>query len=126
VAARWTAARRDEQHRLARLLVRGVDNVLRLVFALNRRWEPEWKWLEQHTADLAIKPDHLVERIGATFAGSQPEQGVAMCQRLIADVLGLVPPPHDVRRACAAIQLALEFDRVRPVVEANQLPVRRV
>lgn len=106
VAARWTAARRNDLHRLARLLVRDVDNVLRLIFALNRQWEPEWKWLEQHTAGLLIKPDRLVERIGEIFATSQPEQSVALCQWLIADALALVPRTHDVERASTAIQAA--------------------
>jgi len=110
VGARWTAVRRNHRHWLAHLLVRDVDNVLRLIFALNRRWEPDWKWLEHHTAGLPIKPDRLIERIGQIFATRQPEQSVAVCQQLILDALALVPPTHDVRRARAAIQAALNAD----------------
>ena len=48
---------------LTKHLVDDLDNVLRIVFALNRAWQPDWKRLPELVAPLAVKPDRLAERI---------------------------------------------------------------
>jgi hypothetical protein len=107
VAARRTLIQRGEQLPLAERLVRDIHDVLRILFAINREWEPGWKWIQASTQRLRIQPDRLVERINEVFAVPQPEQSVAICTQLIYDTLLLVPAPYDVTRVLAIIQESL-------------------
>lgn len=106
----WTLPQRDEWLRLHAILVRELHNALRVLFAINRQWEPEWKWIAQMTRSLALKPDRLAERINEVFA-SPPEQSLHLCLQLIYETLLLVPPPHDVSRALAALEDSLRLHR---------------
>lgn len=75
--------------RLARtaMLADDLQNVLRIVFALNRVWEPSWKRLPQLVAPLAVKPDRLAERIDEVLAKGSLREG----RRLVLDTLALCP-----------------------------------
>jgi hypothetical protein len=42
-----------------------AEDVLRIVFAVNRQWEPGWKRLAQRVEPLAAKPERLAERLDA-------------------------------------------------------------
>ncbi|MBA2286291.1 MAG: hypothetical protein H0W02_12470 [Ktedonobacteraceae bacterium] len=108
VAASQALIQRGERFALTERLVCEVHNVLRILFALNQQWEPVWKWLAYITADLALKPADLVERINEIFSSSQPEQSLLLCRNLIYDTLLLVPPVYDVSYALATIQENLQ------------------
>ncbi|MDQ2907062.1 MAG: DUF4037 domain-containing protein [Ktedonobacteraceae bacterium] len=103
VAASRALIQRGERFTLTERLLREVHNVLRILFALNQQWEPVWKWLAYTTANLALKPADLVERINAIFSSSQPEQSLLLCRNLVHDTLLLVPPVYDVSCALALI-----------------------
>ncbi len=103
VAASQALILRGERFALTERLLREVHKVLRILFALNQQWEPDWKWIAYTTADLALKPADLVERINAIFSSSQPEQSLLLCHALIHDTLLLVPPAYDVSCALALI-----------------------
>jgi predicted nucleotidyltransferase len=72
---------------LAAMLADDLQNVLRIVFALNRVWEPSWKRLPQLVAPLAIKPDRLAERIDEAVA----ETSLRKARELLLDTLVLAP-----------------------------------
>ncbi len=72
---------------LAAMLADDLQNVLRIVFALNRVWEPSWKRLPQLVAPLAIKPERLSERIDEAVA----ETSLRKTRELVLDTLLLAP-----------------------------------
>jgi hypothetical protein len=79
---------------LARRLVEDAENVLRIVFALNRVWEPGWKRIATSLARLEVKPDRTAERIDATLAAHD----LRAMRELVHDTLALAPDtPHVVR-----------------------------
>ncbi len=98
--ARFALIRRNEILGLHERLVRDVHNVLRILFAINRQWEPDWKWARAATGELSIKPDRLAERINAIFMAlaealqlremGQAKQDQAMLEQARAILLELV------------------------------------
>jgi predicted nucleotidyltransferase len=72
---------------LAAMLADDLQNVLRIVFALNRAWEPSWKRLPQLVAPLVIKPKRLAERIEEALA----DISLRKTRALVLDTLLLAP-----------------------------------
>ena len=103
LTARWTLIDRNEPWRLAEVLVRELHQLLRVLFAVNHQWEPEWKWIRQTTATLVLKPEHLMERIEAIWTSEDAAHRIAACFQLIYDTLALLPPEYDVLPALHAI-----------------------
>jgi predicted nucleotidyltransferase len=88
-------------------LVEDLENVLRIVFALNRSWEPDWKRLPDLVALLAVKPDRLADRIDEALAQSD----ILAARTLVRDVLELAPDLPRVLQARSLTQAVLsEFD----------------
>ncbi len=81
---------------LATKLIGEIERTLRVIFAINTQWEPDYKWLwfDQHR--LQQKPERLVERVNEVFASEDAAHSIAVCFSLILDALALVPTPHDV------------------------------
>jgi hypothetical protein len=92
----WPVARRGSQLALAGKLIQEVERCLRLLFAINQVWEPDYKWLAHEQQRLQLAPAGLVERVNAVFAAAEPDTRVHRCLDLIADALALVPAPYDV------------------------------
>jgi len=72
---------------LTAMLADDMQNVLRIVFALNRVWEPSWKRLPRLVEGLAIKPDRLAERIEDALARGS----LRSARELVLDTLALAP-----------------------------------
>lgn len=98
-AGRWTPAHFAQEARLARrgellalydLLIGDFDAMLRLLYAVNRRWEPSRKWTLSAARDLALGPADLEARLHALFA-EPPEDAVCTAGHLIDQALALVP-----------------------------------
>ncbi len=83
--------------------------VLRILFAINHQWEPDWKWLRSEVQPLTIKPERLIERIHDIFTMAQSEQTVAQALMLIRDTLKLVPSQYNVARALANVEESLRL-----------------
>ena len=85
-------AARGESLAVTRNLLGDAHAVLRILFALNRQWEPDWKWLRHRAGELTITPERLAERIDEIFLTADLVQAVDLCFRLILDTLRLLPP----------------------------------
>lgn len=114
---RWTYCRRSQPLALTERLTWETYNVLRVLFALNRRWEPDFKWLRLVTGDLAIALERLAERIEEVFTALRLERRVSTSLRLIQDTLALAPATPGIERARATIEECL---RLAPPAEERE------
>jgi hypothetical protein len=104
---RWALADRNDLLGLSLRLQWDISNLFRVLFAANRTWEPDMKWLAQTTAALSITPDRLTERIGSVLTLTNPHASVAEMFRLILEMLALVPEEYDVSKARESVLAAL-------------------
>ena len=91
-------AAREVPMALAGELAWSVERALRILFAVNRQWEPDCKWLRYEAARLRHKPERLVERVNSVFTLPDLRERVMVCLQLLLDVLELVPEHIDVAR----------------------------
>lgn len=73
--------------------------VLRIVYALNRVWQPTHKRLATRVAPLAVKPDRLAERIEEALAEPDPRRALLFMTELQAETAALAPDGPNVNRA---------------------------
>ena len=92
---------------LAMRLLWDMQNLWSVLYAINKRWEPDYKWTIEEAIDLPIKPDHLAQRLNGVFTLTAPERNITDAYELILEVLDLVPPEHDVSSARASIKAAM-------------------
>ena len=107
MAVRWTYCRRHQPLALTERLTWDTYNLLRLVFAINRRWEPDWKWLREVTRDLPLAPTRMAERIERVFTAPMLEERVRTDFELISDALALAPTSSGIEQARATIRECL-------------------
>ncbi len=86
---RWGLAARGERMGLALRFTWDMQNLLRVLFAVNRVWDHDLKWTDERSLDLPIKPDQLSARIDAMFRLTDLERAVEINQRLIVETLEL-------------------------------------
>jgi Nucleotidyltransferase domain len=94
------------------LLERMVDDairVTRIVFALNRVWQPTTKRLAARVEPLAIKPDRLAERIEEALTEPDPLRAATLMTELQADTVALAPDGPNIVRARKWLSDALEI-----------------
>jgi hypothetical protein len=108
VNGRWALCDRGDYLSLTERLLWDVYNILRIVFALNRQWDPDWKWLRPKMKNLTIAPERLADRVDVIFSSGSPRQRVAACQQLILDTLALAPATPGVSRAREVVASSLE------------------
>jgi hypothetical protein len=94
-----TLIRPGERLALVERLVDDAQRVLRIVFALNRVWQPTSKRLADRVAALAIKPERLAERIRDTLTEPDPRRAVLVMTELQLDTVALAPPGPNIDRA---------------------------
>jgi NUDIX domain len=116
---RFGLTRRNQRFALSMRLQWDIQNLLRVLWAINRRWDQDWKWTDERALDLPIKPKRLSERIDAIFELRDLVHGARECLQLVLDGLALVPPEHDVSAAVGSIKATLE-------AEAADRPIGRV
>ena len=107
LAARWACAAREEPLAITERLVRDVQSILRILFALNRQWEPEWKWMKDVTPLLPLKPESFHERLAAIFSTDPSVARIAGCFQLMQETLELIPAAIDVDQARLAVRQSL-------------------
>lgn len=106
-----TVVRPGERLALAERLVDDAARVVRIVFALNRVWQPTSKRLGDRTAHLALKPERLAERIEAALTEPDPRRAAVAMAELQADAVALAPDGPNVVRARAWLADALAILR---------------
>jgi hypothetical protein len=104
-----TLIRRGERLALVERLVDDAQRVVRIVFALNRVWQPTSKRLEDRAAALAIKPERLAERIRDALTEPDPRRAVLVMTELQLDTVALAPPGPNVDRASKWLSDAREI-----------------
>jgi hypothetical protein len=73
--------------------------VLRIVYALNRAWEPTSKRLGDRVRALSVKPERLAERIQEALTEAEPLRAMLVMSELQAETADLAPSGPNVDRA---------------------------
>ena len=76
-----------------------ATRVLRIVYALNRVWQPTHKRLADNVAALDVKPVRLAERIDEALSERDPWRALLLMTELQADTVALAPNGPNVTRA---------------------------
>ena len=94
-----TIVRPDERLSLMEWMFDGAIRVLKIVFALNRVWQPTTKRLAVRVEALATKPDRLAERIEEALTEPDPRRALLVMTELQLDTVQLAPSGPNVDRA---------------------------
>ena len=94
-----TIVRPGERLAMTERMVDDATRVVRLVFALNRVWQPTMKRLAARVAPLAVKPDRLAERIDEALTEPNPRRAVHLMTELQLDTVRLAPDGPNIIRA---------------------------
>lgn len=105
--ALWALAQREAYLGLTEWLLADLQDGLRILFAVNRVWEPDWKQLAHATGWLELMPENLVGRINQIWQETDPDQRVRHTLELLLEILYLVPQSIDVGAPAQNIQQSL-------------------
>jgi hypothetical protein len=94
-----TLARPGERLALIEYLSNDAVRVLRIVYALNRVWQPTSKRLADRVQALPVKPERLAERIEEALTETDPLRAMLVMSELQADTADLAPPGPNIDRA---------------------------
>jgi hypothetical protein len=94
-----TLARPGERLALVEYLYNDAVRVLRIVYALNRVWQPTSKRLADRVQALPVKPERLAERIEEALTEPNPLRAMLVMTELQADAADLAPPGPNIDRA---------------------------
>jgi len=104
-----TIVRPGERLALLERMVDDATRVVRIVFALNRVWEPTTKRLAARVAALPKKPERLAERIEEALTEPDPRRALLVLTELQLDTVALAPDGPNVLRARKWLGDALEL-----------------
>jgi hypothetical protein len=99
-----TVTRPGERVARVQRMVGDAERIVRIVFALNRAWEPTLKRLARRVEPLAVKPERLAERLDAAFA----DDDLLALTELARETVELAPDGPNVVRARAWLAAAAE------------------
>ena len=94
-----TLLRPGERLALLEWMVDDAARIVRIVFALNRVWQPTLKRIADRTATLTLKPDQLAERIVEALTEPDPQRALLIMAQLQVETLALAPDGPNVERA---------------------------
>jgi predicted nucleotidyltransferase len=94
-----TLLRPGERLALVERMVDDASRIVRLVFALNRVWQPTLKRLADRAAALTLKPERLAERIEEALSEPDPHRAVLVLTELQAETVALAPDGPNINRA---------------------------
>jgi hypothetical protein len=106
-----TLIRRGERLALVERMTDDALRVVRIVFAMNRVWQPTSKRFADRAAALPIKPERLAERIEDAVTEPDPRRAVRVMTELQAETVALAPDGPNVNRARAWLADGLEILR---------------
>jgi hypothetical protein len=96
-----TLVRPGERAPLVERMVDDAQRVVRIVFAMNRVWQPTLKRLGERTAALERKPERLAERIEEALTEPDPVRALLVLTELQLETVLLAPDGPNVVRARA-------------------------
>lgn len=94
-----TLARPGDRLALVERLLDDASRVLKIVYAVNRVWQPTHKRVAGRVAPLAVKPERLAERIERALTEPDPLRAMLVMAELQAETVALAPPGPKVERA---------------------------
>jgi len=94
-----TLVRPGERLALVERMVDDASRVVRMVFAMNRVWQPTLKRLTDRAATLTLKPERLAERIEEALTEPDPHRALLVMTELQAETVALAPDGPNVNRA---------------------------
>jgi predicted nucleotidyltransferase len=94
-----TLLRPGERLALLEWMVDDAARVVRIVFALNRVWQPTLKRLADRVAALSSKPGGMAERIEEALTEPDPRRALLVMTQLQLETLSLAPSGPNVDRA---------------------------
>jgi predicted nucleotidyltransferase len=106
-----TLMRPGDRLALTEWLVDAAMRLLKIVFALNRVWQPTSKRLSARVAPLAMKPDRLAERIEEALSEPEPRRALRIMTELQLETVLLAPSGPNIDRARVWLREALQVVR---------------
>jgi predicted nucleotidyltransferase len=106
-----TLIRHGERLALVERMVDDASRVMRIVFALNRVWQPTHKRLADRVAALPLKPDRLAERIEEALTEPDPRCAALVMTELQLETATLAPDGPNIIRARKWLSDALDILR---------------
>jgi predicted nucleotidyltransferase len=94
-----TVIRPGERVALVELLYDDAMRVLRIVYAMNRVWEPTTKRLAARLEELPVKPERLAERIEEAFTETDPARAALVMKELQLETAERAPSGPNIDRA---------------------------
>jgi hypothetical protein len=94
-----TLLRPGERLALLEWTVDDAARVVRIVFALNRVWQPTLKRLAERAATLPYKPEQLAERIEEALTEPEPHRALLVMTELQVETVALAPDGPNITRA---------------------------
>jgi hypothetical protein len=108
-----TIARPGERLSLVERMVDDAVRVLRMVYAINKTWQPTTKRVALRAEALAVKPDRLAERIEEALSEPDPVRALIVMTQLQLDTVALAPSGPNVDRARVWLAEGLEILRAQ-------------
>lgn len=106
-----TIVRPGERLSLLEWMFDGALRVLRIVYAINRVWEPTTKRLAARVEPLAVKPERLAERITEALTEPDARRALLTMTELELDTVQLAPSGPNVDRARTWLSEGVELLR---------------
>lgn len=106
-----TIVRPGERLVLVERMVDDAARVVRIVFAVNRVWQPTLKRLADRTAGLAVKPRRMADRIAEALTETDPRRALLVMTELQAETAALAPDGPNIVRARTWLAEGIELLR---------------
>jgi predicted nucleotidyltransferase len=94
-----TLLREGERLALVERLLDDATRVLRIIYALNRVWEPTTKRLAARVETLPVKPERLAERLEEALTEPDPVRAALVMNELQLETVKLAPKGPNIDRA---------------------------
>jgi len=94
-----TLTRAGDRFTMIERMVDDTQRVMKMLWAINRKWPPTNKRLARRESELAVKPERLAARIEEAFAEPNQTRAVLLMTRLQLDTVSLAPDTPNVVRA---------------------------
>ncbi len=104
VKVRWALVKRQQRFALTQKLTQDINNLLRILFAINKIWETDIKWLDKIVDQMTIKPVKLIDRINGIFSCLPLNEKVFATIELIIETLKLLPPLPEIKQAIITLE----------------------